>query len=108
MAQPGPGRRAPCVSPTPAFSLAILTLGVVRPAWGGNGNARRQRNNLDLRGNMGDVGDGLTEPDAATGSNHGQGSNGRRINDDDYQDVNITNIDPDSPSATGMWEEGVD
>ena len=80
----------------------------MRPAWGGNGNARRQRNNLDLRGNMGDVGDGLTEPDAATGSNHGQGSNGRRINDDDYQDVNITNIDPDSPSATGMWAEGVD
>ena len=63
---------------------------------------------LDLRGNMGDVGDGLTEPDADTGSNHGQGSNGRRINDDDYQDVNITNIDPDSPSAIGMWEEGVD
>ncbi len=56
---------------------------------------------------MGGVGDGLTEPEAATGSNHGHGSNGQEINDHHNQEVNITNIDPGSPSATGILVEGV-
>ena len=50
---------------------------------------------------------------AATGGNQGHGGDGRRINDgDNYhnhnnEEVNIANIDPISPPATGMPEEGV-
>ena len=48
---------------------------------------------------------------AATGGNHGHGDDGRGINDGDNchnnEEVIIANIDPGSPSATGMPEEGV-
>ena len=80
------------------------TLGVVRPAWGGNRKSRCQRYNPELRG---DGGDRFTGPEAATGNNHGHGSNGRQVNDNDYQEVNITNIDLDSPSVLGRMEKGL-
>ena len=107
-AQPDPGQTAPCVSPQPAFSIAIPTQGVVRAVWDGdgNGNSLGQRHNRHL---LGDMGDRFTGTGNATGSDHGHGSNGRQINDNynNYdQEVNVTNIDPVCPSTTGMLAEG--